>query len=337
MNRSRKRKSALRIMIMIEVVALIGVMAALMVIKGHNRRAMEAVEAFEMAQAAELAEAEAQEAAQVTEPAETAPPTQAAEPEPTQPSEPAEAAEEDTDEQNLPTTEPVDPYAGAETPMERMEVFAEINGLSLTEDWPDYVVELLLRNPDAEEYVLNYPLLKGTSRETDLSDLVGTGEVPQLYQWDARWGYTQYGDKEMGLTACGPTCLSMVCLYFLEDARYTPRYIADYAEENGYYAIGAGTQWVMMSEGAADLGLNVTVLPMDIPRILRELEQGNLVILSVGPGDFTPGGHFILLTGVEDDKVIVHDPNSPTNTAKLWDLEQIQSQICNIWLYTPVE
>lgn len=233
-------------------------------------------------------------------------------------------------------TEPTDPYAFAHTPQDKLVVFARLNNLSIEEDWPEDILELLWNNPDAEEYALNYPLLKGTSQETDLSDLVGTGKVPQLYQWDARWGYTKYGDKAMGLTGCGPTCLSMVCLYYFGDAKYTPRYVADFADDNGYYTKGAGTEWALMHEGAKKLGLNVGSLAPNAKTILSQLKKGNLVILAMGPGDFTTSGHYILLTGEQDGKAIVHDPNSPTNTAKLWDLSEIRSQIQNLWVYKPI-
>ena len=40
------------------------------------------------------------------------------------------------------------------------------------------------------------------------------------------------------------------------------------------------------------------------------LSQGKLVVASMGPGTFTRGGHFIVLTGITDDgKIKVNDPN----------------------------
>lgn len=252
--------------------------------------------------------------------------------------EPAPEAAEDTIHTEPTQTEAPteDPYAFAHTPQDKLVVFARLNGLSMTEDWPEDILELLFTNPDAEEFALNYPLLKGTSQEADLSDLVGTGKVPQLYQWDARWGYSKYGGKAMGLTACGPTCLSMVCLYYFEDPKYTPRYLADWAEDNGYYTKGAGTEWSLMHKGAKTLGLNVESLAPNAKAILNQLKKGNLVILAMGPGDFTTTGHYILLVGEQDGKAIVHDPNSPTNTAQLWDLSKIRSQIQNLWVYKPL-
>ena len=230
----------------------------------------------------------------------------------------------------------IGPYTSPETPKERLEVFAGMHDLSL-EEWPERILELLEKNPDAESFVLNYPFLKETQQEADLSRQVETGEVPKLYQWDSRWGYSIYGDKELALTGCGPTCLSMVCLYYLQDAKYTPRYVADFAEEKGYYTIGVGTEWALMSQGAETLGLNVVTIPPNAQRIMANLEVGNLVILAMGPGDFTEYGHYILLAGEQDGLAVIHDPNSKINTEKLWDVSSFRSQIENVWVFQPIE
>lgn len=239
-----------------------------------------------------------------------------------------------TEEVTQPTE--ADPYAYAHTPLDRLVVYARLNDKSLDE-WPDYMLELLERNPDTEEYVRNYPEMKGKLLEIDLSDQIGTGEVPTLYQWDPRWGYSMYGKKEMGLTACGPTCLSMICLYYFQDAKYTPRYIADWAMENRYYIEGSGTIMAIMSKGAKELGLKVESIAPNPSTMLKKLKEGNLIVCSMGPGIFTTGGHYILLVGEKDGKAVIHDPNSPSKTAQLWDIEDFRDQIKNLWLYKSVK
>jgi len=230
-------------------------------------------------------------------------------------------------------TEPaVDPYAYAHTPLDRLVVYARLNNLSLQEDWPESLLELLQKNPDTEEFVRGYPFREQETQTVDLSDQVGTGKVPLLYQWDKRWGYTKYGGKMMALTGCGPTCLSMACLYYLEDAKYTPRYVADFAQENGYYAKGAGTSWTLFSEGAKKLGLKVEAISPNPSTIMSHLKKGRLVVCAMGPGIFTESGHYILLTGAQDGKAVIHDPNSSSKSQELWKVADFKNQISMLWV-----
>lgn len=219
----------------------------------------------------------------------------------------------------------------AATEPRTIEEFAALHGLSLS-DWPEELLELLEKNPETKEFVWNYPLKKDLEADIDLSEYIGSDKVPLLLQWDQRWGYAEYTGKVMGLSGCGPTCLSMVCLYLLDDAKYTPGYIARFAQENGYSVDGNGSTWTLISEGGKRLGLDVTEIPLDDGRIIRNLEADNPIICVMGPGDFTTTGHFIVMTDYIDGKVKINDPNSPTRSEKLWELSAIRDQINNLWV-----
>ena len=209
--------------------------------------------------------------------------------------------------------------------------FALENNILITQ-WPKELVALLDKNPETKDFVLNYPLKKDASPEIDLSECIDTDDVPLLFQWDQRWGYDRYAGELMGLSGCGPTCLSMVCLYLLDDPIYTPQYVAEFAKENGYSVDGNGSAWTLISKGGVELGLDVTEIPLDENRIVRNLEVGNPIICVVGPGDFTSTGHFIIMTGYEDGFVSVNDPNSNARSEQLWDLKTVMSQIRNLWV-----
>lgn len=209
--------------------------------------------------------------------------------------------------------------------------FAKQNGLSLSE-WPEELLDLLEKNPEAQEFVLNYPIRKDLDPEIDLTEYLASNDVPLLLQWDERWGYSQYAGELMGLSGCGPTCLSMVCLYLLDDASYTPEYIAEFATENGYSVSGNGSSWTLISEGGEKLGLDVTEIPLDENRIIRNLEVGNPIICVMGPGFFTSTGHFIVMTEYEDGYVKVNDPNSPNRSEQTWKLTEVMEQIRNLWV-----
>ncbi len=218
-----------------------------------------------------------------------------------------------------------------QTPEELVSCFAQEHGLTL-EDYPEVLLETLKKNPETEEFVLNYPLEVGNSYEVDLSEYDGAEEVPLFMQWDRRWGYMQYGSDVAGLTACGPVCLAMVGYYLTGDEKFAPDRMITYAIEEGYCVTGSGTYWSLMDQGAEALGLDSTGIPVDEDRVLRNLEAGNPIICIMGPGDFTEYGHFIVLTSVEDGMLRVNDPNSRSRSGQLWSFEEISSQIRALWV-----
>lgn len=211
-------------------------------------------------------------------------------------------------------------------------VYANERGYYLA-DYPDKLFELYEKNQEARQFVLDYPLKKDIDYDIDLSEYHDTDTVPLLMQWDERWGYTEYAGNVLGLTGCGPTCLSMVAIYLTGDETKNPGWMADFSAENGFYENGSGSKWVLMSEGAALLGLNVKEIPLDEERIIDNLQVHNPIICIMGPGDFTDSGHFIVLTGYKDGGFTINDPNSRANSEKIWTFEELQYQIRALWVY----
>ncbi|MCD8051077.1 MAG: C39 family peptidase [Clostridiales bacterium] len=201
--------------------------------------------------------------------------------------------------------------------------------------YPDSLISLLERNPETEDFVLDYLEHKDTHAEVDLSCEVVQGEIPLFLQWDERWGYETYGDDFLAVTGCGPTCLSMVVCGLTGETRWDPCAVAEWAEEQGYYVDGIGSSWELMDQGAQFLGLTVENVSYDADSILAALGEGTPIICSMGPGDFTSSGHFVVLTGVDDDgNVIVNDPNSRKNSQKTWDIDTLIPQMRNLWGYS---
>lgn len=216
--------------------------------------------------------------------------------------------------------------------MKKLEDFAERNQFSV-EEYPIEMIELLEKNPETEEFVLNYPMKKGNYSTAILNEYLNNIQVPLFLQWDSKWGYYEYGDKPMGITGCGPTCLSMVALHLLQNPQMTPVYMADFAERNGFYVEGTGTAWALMTQGAAQLGLHAQEVSLDEELVLKYLQQGRPIICAMGPGVFTESGHFIVFVGTKDGKIIVNDPNSKVRSEQLWSFEDIKYQIKNMWVY----
>lgn len=204
---------------------------------------------------------------------------------------------------------------------------AEEQGIAYGQ-YPEKLIRLLESNPETERFVLEYPF-----REAVPADISGYDRttVPLFLQWDPMWGYDSYGGTFLAVTGCGPTCLAMAGYSLTGDINMTPGQIAAFAEKNGYYAPGYGSSWTLISEGAGKLGLQVKELPLVKKKMVTALEEGALIILALGQGDFTTEGHYILLTGVEEEGFRVNDPNSLERSGKLWTYEQLEHQIRNIW------
>lgn len=218
-----------------------------------------------------------------------------------------------------------------------LESYAEAHGFAVS-DYPEKLVELYQKNPDARQFVLEYPMKKNAEPpDDDLSDEITPGEIPALYQWDPRWGYRKYNGDLMGLTGCGPTALSMAIIGLTGNADATPWALAQYAEEHRYNVPGEGTSWRFIPEAGAAFGLQVRELALGETSISDQLQAGRVVLCCVGEGDFTDSGHFLLISGLENGMYRICDPNSPSNTAKLWTYERLASQIRGLWtLYAAV-
>ena len=208
-----------------------------------------------------------------------------------------------------------------------VKAFAEENRISFGR-YPWEIIELYENNPETREFVLNYPFRE--EMETDLS-VYSRETVPLFLQWDPMWGYEDYGSSCIAVTGCGPTCLAMAGYYLTGEASFNPAQVAAFSQKNGYYAAGYGSSWTLISEGAEKLGLSVKELPLVKKKMITALEEGKLVVLALGKGDFTSSGHYILLTSWNGDAFTVNDPNSRIRSAQSWTYEQLEGQIRNIW------
>lgn len=61
-------------------------------------------------------------------------------------------------------------------------------------------------------------------------------------------------------------------------------------------------------------------------RILDALGSGKLVVAIMTKGHFTSGEHFIVLRGVQNEKILVADPASYTRSQQTWDLSIILNE-----------
>ena len=175
--------------------------------------------------------------------------------------------------------------------------------------------------------------LRGIRGRGDLTLEMEERQIPLFYQTDPRWGGNAYGDSTIAVSGCGPTCLSMVICGLTQTQDWGPASVAAFAEAQGYYIPGIGTAWDLMTAGAADLGLMSKSLPCTAD-VLLEASPDAPLICSMMPGDFTKGGHFIVIVGVDESgRLIVNDPASEVNSKKRWDAGRVADQVKGVWQF----
>ena len=135
----------------------------------------------------------------------------------------------------------------------------------------------------------------------------GVTEVVYFNQLDQRYANQPFGTDNVGGYGCGPTSMAIV-VSSLTDEIVDPIAMAKWAYENGGWCKGQGSYHSLIPNAAKAWGLNVEGCKASEPqRILDALSQGKLVVAIMGKGHFTTTGHFIVLRGVQDGKILVAD------------------------------
>lgn len=158
----------------------------------------------------------------------------------------------------------------------------------------------------------------------------GVIDVMYFNQDDPRWANYPYiypsGRGNISRWGCGPTSLAIVISSLL-GKEVTPINIVDkfcpaYCTSNGSY----GSMMIAAPEYYGLKSIAVSRTNSDLQRIINALSQGSLVVAHMGPGDFTKGGHYIVLRGVTSSgQVLVADPKVEKR-CKEWDFELIVRQ-----------
>ena len=199
--------------------------------------------------------------------------------------------------------------------------------------YPEELLAALANNPEMAEFAAGY-LNNGKAAPGGLTDAEKAQDFPLFLQWDPRWGYSSYGkNSNIGLSGCGPTCMSMVLYYLTGNETLTPDKIAGYAMDNGYYVEGTGTAWALMQDVPGLYGIRVTEPEMSEYAWREALGKGRVLICAMGAGDFTAVGHFIVIYGYDENGFMVNDPNCVARSRRRWSFDEIRRQIKMVWGY----
>jgi predicted double-glycine peptidase len=169
------------------------------------------------------------------------------------------------------------------------------------------------------------------------TDAIGdrVNKFPYFNQLEKPWAPVQYSSRNdpsqtIKSSGCGPTSMSMVLRSFGQNA--TPASVAQVSASRGHRTANQGTSWSMFKDIANLAQVNATQFSSaeDAKNYLR---KGYPVIASFGPGDFTKGGHYVVLSGIQGDNFYVNDPASRDRSSKLWPSYKL-NQSKQFWAFS---
>ena len=203
---------------------------------------------------------------------------------------------------------------------EEVTELREVTVRVYTENLSLFLGDGLFQNLSSSESGFTIPAL-GNIRYTD-----GGTEVVYYNQLDERYANKPYGTDNIGGYGCGPTCMAMV-VSSLTDDLVDPVEMAKWSYEHGYWCSGSGSYHALIPAAAEAWGLPVSGCTASEPqRITDALSSGKLVVAIMSAGHFTSSGHFIVLRGVKDEKILVADPASRTRSEQSWELSIILNE-----------
>lgn len=159
--------------------------------------------------------------------------------------------------------------------------------------------------------------------------------VPVDYQFNyttVRWGT----DRSCASSGCGAASASLVVEYFTGNTSQNPDTLFTWACKNGYY-YGSGLDFSTVGILCKNYGVTMSYISTQT-QVINALKAGNPVIALMGPGTFTTGGHYIVLSGIKIQDgttyIRVNDPNSSYRTNSYYTISLIFSQLKSLAVCT---
>ena len=163
---------------------------------------------------------------------------------------------------------------------------------------------------ESEEFKLQGEIAYEGSSEYPNISLGNYVGLTYYNQTDSRWRNHQYtsvgnSSQTIGTSGCGPTAAAMIVT--ATKGTITPDTMGDLFVQYGYRSANNGTYWSAFRWVADvfNIGYQET---SSLDSAINLAKKSNYVIASVGNGLFTTGGHFIVIIGIDGDKLEIYDP-----------------------------
>ena len=168
---------------------------------------------------------------------------------------------------------------------------------------------------------------------------------PVLYmQTDPRWKNKPYQVKgetaTIGGSGCGPACAAMV-IETLTGQSYTPVDACAWSVDHRYKTLNQGTYYSYFAPQLAAFGITCWQLSWTSgyhnpkakvhDQALEYLKQGYYLIALMKKGNWTSGGHFVLVWWA-DDKIRINDPASTKDRRVNGDPATFRNECAYYWV-----
>lgn len=159
-------------------------------------------------------------------------------------------------------------------------------------------------------------------------------EVPLYFQQD--YGDAKYGNYSLRTYGCGITTISMLTSY-MKDEEYTPPYMGI---QFGKYCNENGTAYTLMTEAPAAMDYYSIRQTNSWSEAKAALAEGYFVITLQHGGFWTRGGHYLLITSIDEEGHITVRDSNLYNYGKLkghkdgyFEQSTIPANAAKYWIY----
>lgn len=211
------------------------------------------------------------------------------------------------------------------------------------------LLTLALNEPEAVSFVANY--LTADKSASSFTDEVTRGQVPQLYDWDTRWGYVSYGDGCIGVTGSALTTTAMAYMGLTGRSDVTPATLAQgtsttasgssnsnsSSSSNNTNTNGSSSSSSSSTASASDsaegvielmsqAGLDATQYDSSSDTLVACLSSSSVAAVYIDEDGLQDGhdAHWALVVGMNQDGTLnVFDPTSSLVSTRTWDSSTI--------------
>lgn len=130
-------------------------------------------------------------------------------------------------------------------------------------------------------------------------------------------------EKSVATSGCGAVSAAMVLAYYHGEDAPGPDELMLWAFEEGLYR-GNGLSLKTLTRMMEAHGIPSRWIKLQKTTLYETLARGQAVIVAVGAGYFSTGGHYIVLRGINQaGEVLVEDPSSPKRSARSYPVSVI--------------